>query len=72
MKEADSFKDAIIYILASDKDLTKYRLAKTLEMSTPTQINNILTGEVKLPRKKVIDALYREYGIKIKGVYYGD
>ena len=67
-KEADTFKDAILYLLAENPDLTKYRLAKNLGMSTPSQINNILTGVTKRPRDKVVLALYHEYGIKLRGV----
>ena len=68
--EVDSFKEAVIYILKNDEAMTKYALAKRLGMSTATMINNILTGYTKNPRKKFRDALYKEFGIKIKGEYY--
>ena len=70
MKEVNNFKEAIIYIMSKDETVTKYSLAKTLGMSTASMISNILTGYTKRPRKQFVDALYKEFGIKIKGENY--
>jgi transcriptional regulator with XRE-family HTH domain len=67
-----NFRQAIIQIMTDYPDITKYRIAKELGMSTPTIINNVLSGTTKRPNEKFIQALYKVYGIKIKGEIYED
>ena len=64
--EVPNIKEAIVAAMKKDDKLTKYRLAKDLNLSTATHINNFLTGETKKTRPEVMKLLLNKYGILIE------
>lgn len=56
----------ITLILLNNPGLTKYRLAKDLNLSTSTHLNNYITGATKTARIPVMAAMYSKYGVLVK------
>lgn len=61
--ELDSMQQAIAKIMADNPKLTKYRLAKDLNLSTSSHVNNYLSGATSKARVEVMRTLYTKFGI---------
>lgn len=66
VEEVPNIKEAIKKVLIDNPKLSKYRLAKDLNLSTSTHINNYLSGDTKKARKEVYKALLRKYSILVE------
>jgi len=66
MVEVPSIKSGILTALKNDDNLTKYKLAKDLNLSTATHVNNFITGKTKKTRPEVMKLLFDKYGILIE------
>lgn len=60
-----TIKEAIIHIMQADENLSKYRIAKDLNLSTSSHVNNFLVGETKKTRPEVMRLLLDKYGVLI-------
>ena len=66
VKEVPNIKEGIMTALKSDDNLSKYKLAKDLNLSTATHINNFITGKTIKTRPEVMKLLYKNYGILVE------
>ena len=66
MIEAKDIREALQIALRDNPKLTKYRLAKDLNLSSATHVNNYLTGTTKKPRVEVMYMLYKRYEILVE------
>jgi len=64
--KVSTIKEAILHIMQADSNLSKYRIAKDLNLSTSSHVNNFLTGETKKTRPEVMKLLLSKYGVLIK------
>jgi len=65
MVEVADIREGIIIVMRDNPEVTKYRLAKDLNLSSATHINNFLTGETKRPRTEVYKLLFRKYDVLV-------
>lgn len=65
VREVDSIRDAILMILTEDPSLSKYRLAKELNVSTASLLNNYINGTTKKAGPAIMKAVYERYGILV-------
>lgn len=64
--EVPNVKEAIMTALKGDDNLTKYKIAKDLNLSTASHVNNFITGKTKKTRPEVMKLLLTKYGILIE------
>jgi hypothetical protein len=64
--EVEDVREAAMEALKNDSSLTKYKLAKTLNLSTASHINNFLTGNTKKTRLAVKKLFFTRLNILIK------
>jgi len=65
-KEVPDIKAGILEALSSNPKLTKYRLARDLNLSSSTHVNNYLTGDTKKSRVEVLYMLFKKYDILVE------
>jgi hypothetical protein len=64
--EVATMQQAIARIMADNPDISKYRLAKDLNLSTSSHINNYLTGTTTKARVEVMRSIHNKFGILIE------
>ncbi len=64
--EAQDIREGLQIALRDNPKLTKYRLAKDLNLSSASHVNNYLTGSTKKARIEVLAMLYRRYSILVE------
>jgi UDP-N-acetylglucosamine:LPS N-acetylglucosamine transferase len=64
--EVATMQQAITRIMAGNPSISKYRLAKDLNLSTSSHINNYLTGTTTKARVEVMRAIYNKFGILVE------
>jgi len=65
MQNVKNIKDAIIKALQDNPELSRYKLAQDLNLSTSTHIGNYINGVTKKCRPEVKLALENKYNIRI-------
>lgn len=66
MIRVKTIKEAIVEILKTEDAPSKYKLAKELNLSTASHINNFLSGATKTTRVEVMAAIYSKYDVLIE------
>lgn len=66
MKEVDNIREAILSVMADNPDMSKYRIAKRLGLSTSSHVTNYVTGETRTCRPEVKQLMEQEFNIRIK------
>ncbi len=64
--EAKDIREGLQIALREHPKLTKYRLAKDLNLSSSSHVNNYLTGVTKKARIEVLAMLYKRYNILVE------
>jgi len=64
--EVANVREAVMQAMMADDKLTKYKLSKTLGLSTSTHVNNFITGKTKRTRIEVMRSFLNKYGILIE------
>lgn len=58
-----TIREAILLIMTRDHTITRYRLAKELNLSTSTHIGNYINGVTKKCRPEVLMAIKNKFNI---------
>jgi hypothetical protein len=64
--EVKNVREAVIHVLAENPNLTKYRLAKELNLSTSSHINNFLSEATKKTRVEVLRLLFKKFDVLVE------